>query len=212
MVKTIQARNISLYDLETKFNLTAVEDNQFFTEWRDNLPAVMEADKQSLDRVRRNYFNLSRRRPILEDLVKMVVLSPLLDLANFYSQDLDIRTEAEVEIFLEDEGETIKGYIDILILKEDFWILVIESKRTQIDVVSALPQTLFYMLDSSNLGEEMFGLVTNGREFLFIKLNRSDPPKYARSDALSIEREQEFSDVLSILKCLGQLEVGNRHN
>lgn len=86
---------------------------------------------------------------------------------------------------------------------------MIESNRTQIDVVSALPQTLFYMLDGSNLGEETFGLVTNGREFVFIKLNRSDSPKYARSDALSIEREQEFSDVLSILKQLGQLKARN---
>jgi hypothetical protein len=207
MVKTIQARNISLYDLETKFNLTVVENGNFFIEWRDNLPAITEEEKQSLNRVRRNYLNLSRRHPMLEDLVKMVVVSPLLDLANFYSRDFAIRTEAEVEISLEDEGETIKGYIDILVLKENFWVLVIESKRTQVDVVSALPQALFYMLYNSNLNRETFGLITNGREFVFIKLNQDDSPKYARSDALSIEREQEFYSILSILKNLGKLEA-----
>ena len=53
-----------------------------------------------------------------------------------------------------------------------------------------------------NLKKETFGLVMNGREFVFIKLKQDDFPKYARSDALSIEREQEFYNVFSILNHL----------
>jgi hypothetical protein len=78
MVKTLQAKNLSMYDLEKKFNLTLAEDEQFFTEWRDDLPAITGSKKQALDRIKANYLNLNRRRPMLEDMVKMVVLSPLL--------------------------------------------------------------------------------------------------------------------------------------
>ncbi|MFP5274246.1 type I restriction endonuclease [Coleofasciculus sp.] len=204
MVKTLQAKNLSLYDLEKKFNLTLAEDEQFFTEWREDLPTITDSQKQALDRIKANYLNLNRRRPMLEDMVKMVVLSPLLDLADFYSRDFDIQTEAEVEIFLEDEDEIIKGYIDVLTLKDDLWILVIESKRTQVDVMSALSQLLFYMLNNPNPVKETFGLMTNGREFVFIKLTQQETPKYAYSKAFDIQtRENELYSVLSILKRLG---------
>ena len=204
MAKTLQAKNLSLYDLEKKFNLALAKDEQFFTEWRENLPAITDSQKQALDRIKTNYLNLNRRRPMLEDMVKMVVLSPLLDLADFYSRDFDIQTEAEVEIFLEDEDEIIKGYIDVLTLKDDLWILVIESKRTQVDVMSALSQLLFYMLNNPNPIKETFGLMTNGREFVFIKLNQQETPKYAYSKAFDIQtRNNELYSVLSILKHLG---------
>jgi hypothetical protein len=204
MVKSIPAKNLSLYDLEKKFNLTLAEDEQFFTEWREDLPAIADLEKQALDRIKSNYLNLNRRRPMLEDMVKMVVLSPLLDLAEFYSQDFDIQTEAEVEFFLEDEDEVIKGYIDILTLKQDLWILVIESKRTQVDVMSALSQLLFYMLNNPNPVRETFGLITNGREFVFVKLSHQETPKYAYSKAFDIQtRENELYSVLSLLKRFG---------
>ncbi len=204
MVKSIPAKNLSLYDLEKKFNLTLAEDEQFFTEWREDLPAITDSEKQALDRIKSNYLNLNRRRPMLEDMVKMVVLSPLLDLAEFYSQDFDIQTEAEVEFFLEDEDEVIKGYIDILTLKQDLWILVIESKRTQVDVMSALSQLLFYMLNNPNPVRETFGLITNGREFVFVKLSHQETPKYAYSKAFDIQtRENELYSVLSLLKRFG---------
>ncbi|NEO32781.1 MAG: restriction endonuclease subunit R [Symploca sp. SIO3C6] len=206
MVKTIPTKNLSLYDLENKFNLTLVDNEQFFTEWREDLPVISDLEKQSLDRIKTNYLNLSRRRPLLEDLVKMVVLSPLLDLGNFYSQDFDIKTEAEVEFFLEDEGELIKGYIDLLSLRQDLWVLVIECKRTQIDVMSALPQLLFYMLNNPHSVKDTFGLITNGREFVFVKFSCQTYPEYAYSKAFDIQtRENELYPVLSILKLLGSL-------
>lgn len=203
MVKTLPAKNLSLYDLEKKFNLTLAEDEQFFTEWKEELPAITDSEKQALDRIKVNYLNLNRRRSLLEDLVKMVVLSPLLDLAEFYSRDFDIQTEAEVEIILEDEDEVIKGYIDVLTLKDDLWILVIESKRTQVDVMSALSQLLFYMLNNPNFVQETFGLMTNGREFVFVKLTQQETPKYGYTKAFDLQtRENELYSVLSILKRL----------
>jgi hypothetical protein len=84
MVQTLAAREITLHELTDKFGLQLVEDEQFFREWQDDLPEITEEEKQRLDRVKSSYSNLLEDPPLLENTVKMVVLSPLLDLAGFY--------------------------------------------------------------------------------------------------------------------------------
>ncbi|MEO1433804.1 MAG: type I restriction endonuclease subunit R [Cyanobacteria bacterium J06633_8] len=207
MLQTIQAKDISLYELEEKFDLQVSIDSEFFTEWKDNLPSLTDIDKQSLKRVQNNYFNLTRRRLISEEAVKMVVLSPLLDLAGFYQPPFEIETETSVEIVAEEEGVKLKGNIDVLVVQKKFWVLVIESKSTKFDVMIALPQALAYMLNSPNLAKPTFGLFVNGREFVFVKLMKQEEIQYARSYALSIEKDDEFEQVLSVLKRIGGLVI-----
>ncbi|MEC4816958.1 MAG: type I restriction endonuclease subunit R [Scytonema sp. PMC 1069.18] len=203
----IQARDISLYELEEKFGLQLVTAADFFPEWTDNLPILTEAEKISLERVKGNYLNLSKRRPMSEEAVKMVVLSPLLDLAGFYQSPFEIETEKSIEISAEDENIIVKGNIDVLVIQKRLWILVIESKSTKFDVLTALPQALAYMLDSPNNEQPTFGLLVNGREFVFVKLLQQVQPKYSRSFALSIEKQDELQQVLSVLKRFSNLIV-----
>ncbi|MDZ7959392.1 MAG: type I restriction endonuclease subunit R [Aulosira sp. DedQUE10] len=205
MVQTIQARDISLYELEEKFGLQLVTNAAFFTEWTKDLPLLNDAENLSLERVKSNYLNLTQRRPMSEEAVKMVVLSPLLDLAGFYQSPFEIETEKSTDISAEDESMIVKGNIDVLVIQKRFWVLVIESKSTKFDVLTALPQALAYMLDTPNLKQPTFGLLVNGREFVFIKLVQQEKPKYARSYALSIERDAEFQQVLIVLKRIGEL-------
>lgn len=206
-MQTIQAQDISLYELEEKFCLQLSTDSYFFTEWKDNLPLLTNIEKQSLKLVQSNYFNLTRRRLISEEAVKMVVLSPLLDLAGFYQPPFEIEAETSVEIVAEEEGVKLKGNIDVLVVQNNFWILVIESKSTKFDVMIALSQALAYMLNSPNLEKPTFALLVNGKEFVFVKLVREEQLKYARSYALSIEKDNEFEQILSVLKRIGELVV-----
>ncbi len=205
MIETIQAREISLYELEEKFGLELVINTDFFTEWIENLPLINDVEKSSLERVKSNYFNLTKHRSMSEEAVKMVVLSPLLDLAGFYQPPFEIETEPSTRISAVDESIIVKGNIDILVINKKLWVLVIESKSTKFDVITALPQALAYMLDTPNVEYPTFGLLVNGREFVFVKLVRQEKPKYARSYALSIERDTELQQVLSVLKRIGQL-------
>ena len=207
MVQIIQARDITLYDLEDKFGLQLTVDTHFFPEWSQNLLPLTDAEKQSLKRVKSNYFNLTKRRTISEEAVKMVVLSPLLDLAGFYQPPFEIETDTSIEISAEDEGAIVKGSIDVLVIQKRFWVLVIEAKSTKFDVLMALPQALAYMLNDPNPNQPTFGMLVNGREFVFIKLIQQKQPQYARSYALSIEREDELYHILSILKRLSQLVI-----
>lgn len=202
MVQTIQAQDLSLEELQEHFGLQLTTDSQFFREWQDNLPSLTDEEKRCLERVRSNYLNLVNRRPLLEEGVKMVVLSPLLDLAGFFQPPFSIRTENPVEISARDNELIVRGRIDVLVVRQRLWILVIESKSTKFDVMEALPQALAYMLNGSKSDLPRFGFLVNGREFVFVKLQLADVPIYGRSYALSIDRENELEQVLAALKAI----------
>ncbi|MBW4631278.1 MAG: hypothetical protein KME30_05060 [Iphinoe sp. HA4291-MV1] len=58
MIQTIQARDISLEELQEHFGLQLTTNPEFFPEWQENLPALTDEEKRALDRVKSNYFNL----------------------------------------------------------------------------------------------------------------------------------------------------------
>ena len=205
MVQTIPAQDITINDLKIKFNLQQTNERQFFREWQDNLPEVSESEKQLLERIKTNFLNLIEYPPMLENAVKMVVLSPLLDLAGFYQRHLRISTEKQVEIISEDEGTIIKGKIDVLVLQEQLWILVIEAKKAQFSLEPGIPQALAYMLDHPHPEKPIFRLVTNGSNFIFIKLIKQERSLYALSDEFTLRRANDLYIVSRILKQLGKL-------
>jgi hypothetical protein len=83
MVQALQANELTLSDIEDRFNLRQIfDDPTFFREWQDSLPELNPSEIQTLDRIRTEFLYLNKY-PMLEDLVKMVILSPLLSLAGF---------------------------------------------------------------------------------------------------------------------------------
>jgi predicted type IV restriction endonuclease len=204
MSSIVAARDLSLYDLEQQFGVKVAIAPNVLDPWLQAQPDLTSAELEQLHRIRHHYFNLNRRRPLLEDLVKMVVVSPLLAQAGFYDRDFDIKTEEKVEIALNDEDTLIRGFIDILVIQNRLWLLVIEAKRAQINVTTALPQILFYMPNNPS-GNLTYGLATNGLEFIFLELtSQGDNPYCRRSYALSLERDEDLAQIFSALKFLGQ--------
>ncbi|BAY94349.1 MULTISPECIES: type I restriction endonuclease [unclassified Tolypothrix] len=204
MVQIIQAKDVSLNQLIEQFNLQRNDDENFFGEWRDNLPELNELEKQNVAEIKAEYQHLSRY-PILEPVVKMVVLSPLLRLAGFYQPPFYIAAEEEVEISSEDEGTIIRGRIDILVFHPPLWVLVIKAKRAQYSLTVAIPQALAYMLADTTPEKPVFGFVTNGNEFRFIKLIKAETPQYALSDFFALDSRDDLYTVIKILKRLADL-------
>lgn len=206
MIQVIQAQKLNIIDLKAKFSLTLADDDQFFTEWFDELPEITALEKQVLDRAKVNYLSLVERREISENMVKMVVVSPLLDLAEFYRLPFDIRDEKSIEVSVEDRDEIVRGRLDILVFKYHFWLLAIESKNAGLSLLNGIPQALAYMLANPYPEQPVFGLVTNGSELIFIKLTKQDTPKYALSEPFTLlRRENDLYRVLSVLKKLSQV-------
>ncbi|MBD2280976.1 MAG: restriction endonuclease subunit R [Dolichospermum sp. DEX189] len=206
MVQFIQAQNIGIAYLEARFDLEQTDNEGFFTEWLENLPEISDLEKQYLDRVKLHFLRLVKHPPLSEETVKLVVLSPLLSLAGFYDEPFLIRSESSIEIAVEDQEEVIRGRIDVLVIQQQLWLLVIESKKPAFSLLEAIPQALTYMLANPQPTKPVFGLVMNGSDFIFLKLSQINQPQYALSDQFTLlKRENELYQVFRILKKLGQI-------
>ena len=206
MVQTLQAKTVTLRDLIDTFGLQLLQDDQFFREWQEGLPEVTDAEKQFLDKVKTGYFNLINYPPLLEKAIQISVLSPILFLAGFYLPPFQIKAEKSVEIAAEDEGIVIRGQIDILLVKEQFWVMVIESKQVSFSIEAGLAQLLAYMLANPHPEKPGFGMITTGGSFTFVKLVQQKIPQYATSKVFEIRNPgNELYEVFQILKRIGQL-------
>jgi hypothetical protein len=209
------ARNLTLADLRQNFGLLPNTADHYFQDWLNHLPPLAPEEIMALDRLATNYEYLSESDSPLEEVIKLVVLSPLLDLAGFYrSRSVSERespflpkTEVSTSLEIADDPDAspIQGKIDVLILQESFWVLIIESKPARIDVTAGIPQILTYLL-SAPLNHIPYGMIINGREVLFLKLDRSkSQPQYLKSMAYRLlDSPQERIQILQALKHIGQ--------
>jgi len=195
----------SLAEAESKLNLHRSDDEAFFTEWQTQLPNLSDSEQTALDTLRRRLLYHRADGELLEGAVTLLVVSPLLELAGFYDPPFKMKAEAAIEITLDDGEETLRGRIDVLILQNQLWVMVLESKKTMISTRSALPQALAYMMANPDLDKPRFGILTNGDDVLFVKLLAQPIPQYALSRAFSIYTvASELRSAFQVLKHLGQ--------
>ncbi|MGC1216822.1 MAG: type I restriction endonuclease subunit R [Phormidesmis sp.] len=191
--------------VEQKLGLSLSDEPDFFLEWNATLPDLTAAERSRLDAVRKNYLYQISDGALLEETIKLVILSPLLELAGFYSTPYRFRAEVPVEMeALGDNDEILRGRIDGLALLEQLWIVVIESKKTTFDLEMALPQTLAYMAASPKPELPLYGMVANGSSYLFVKTLGD---RYGVSDLFGTRSQSRNNlyEVLKILKHLGSL-------
>jgi hypothetical protein len=195
----------TLRQVEEKLALRLSGDSQFFTEWMADLPALSEAEQARLRQVRQNYLYQISDGSLLEETVKMVVLSSLLELAGFYQAPYRFKTEVSVEIeALGDSEEILRGRIDALVLQGKLWIVLIESKKTTFDLELAIPQTLAYMAVHPKPEQPLYGMITNGSSYLFVKTLGK---QYGISDLFATRSQyrNNLSEVLRIIMHLGKI-------
>lgn len=195
----------SLAEAESRFNLRRNEDEGFFPEWQVPLPLPSDAEQTALDTLQRRLQYHRADGELLEGAVTLLVASPLLELAGFYDPPFKMKAEAAIEIAIDDGEETLRGRIDILILQNQLWVMVLECKKTAISTRSALPQALAYMMANPDLERARFGMLTNGDDVLFVKVSARSMPQYGLSRAFSIYTvRSELRAAFQILKHLGQ--------
>ena len=195
----------SLAEAESRLNLSRTEDEAFFTEWQTQLPSLSDCEQTALDTLRRRLLYHRADGELLEGAVTLLVASPLLELAGFYDPPFRMKAEAAIEIAIDDGEETLRGRMDILILQNQLWVIVLECKKTTISTRSALPQALAYMMANPDLDKPRFGMLTNGDDVLFVKLRAQPTPEYGLSRAFSIYTvRSELRSAFQVLKHLGQ--------
>ena len=189
---------------ETRFNLSLTEDRAFFPEWQSDLLSLSSHEKKSLDELRQRYLYQRSAGQLLEGTVTLLLVSPLLAIAGFYDPPWRVRAEESVSLTVDDGEEILSGRIDVLVWLNQFWVVIVESKKTALSVWTALPQTLAYLMANPQPEKPSFALVTNGDDILLVKL-RANAHHYALSRVFApfISREELYR-VLQILKHIAE--------
>lgn len=197
----------SLNEALTRFGLVRIESEQFFPEWKSELPQITEAEKATLDVLRRRYLYHRGEGDLLEGTVMLLVVSPLLALSGFYDPPFRIKAESSVDLVLSDGEEVLRGRIDVLVLQNQLWVMVLESKKTTLSIWSAVPQALAYLMANPQPDKPVFGMVTNGDDVLFIKVKwEAGRPQYDLSRVFALfTSAKELYNILQILKGIGQV-------
>lgn len=196
----------TLAEAEQRFNLARTEDEAFFLEWQTELPEISTTEQTALDELRRRYLYQRSVGQLLEGTVTLLLASPLLAIAGFYDPPFRVRAEESVQLTLNDGEEVLQGRIDVLVLLNQFWVVVLESKKTALSGWTALPRALAYLMANPQPEQPSFGMVTNGDDILFVKLVQTEPRLYGFSRVFApFTSSQELYTALQILKRMGQV-------
>ncbi|MFN6537446.1 MAG: restriction endonuclease subunit R [Nostoc sp. EkiNYC01] len=206
----LEASSLSLNDVHRFLKLEKLL-NGSFTDFL-TLEPLSEFEQQDLLRIRNDFDRYLSAGKISEGLVKFLTIAPLMRLAGFYDVPIRLTMEDSVAIAVEDEDKRITGRMDILAINNPqsniappFWILVIETKNSAIEVGEGLPQLLTYTFKSLQEQPSVWGLATNGLRYQFVYLKREQQPTYQLMPLLSLNESAGAIELLRVLKSICQL-------
>jgi hypothetical protein len=175
----------------------------------------MAAEVAELNHLKDRYLYYLEDGEISEGTANIIMVSPLLDTLGLCDPPYRIRGEQWMRLALETETEAgptvLEGRIDALTLQDDLWLVVVEGKRGGFSVLQAIPQALAYMYAPAKLlgnsqERPVFGLVTNGYDYLFLKLVQEGSPRYALSHNFTLLSD-EHNNLLRVARVLKRLTV-----
>ena len=145
---TLQAKNLTLNEVHQLLDLQPSVQRVRFTDVL-NLPDLTEWEMAEMAQIRIDFQVYWQAGKVLEGQVQLLVLAPLLRLAGYYRSPIQLSLEQAIaEILLDDEDTKITGRLDLLAARRDavtpLWVLVVESKNSQVDALNGLPQLLTY--------------------------------------------------------------------
>ncbi|MBW4591904.1 MAG: restriction endonuclease subunit R [Brasilonema angustatum HA4187-MV1] len=208
---TVEPSSLSLNDVHRLLKLQK-QSNGLFTDFL-TLEPLTDFEQQDLSRIRSDFERYFNAGKISEGLVKFLTLAPLMRLAGFYDTPIRLTMEDVIAIAIEDEDISIRGRMDILAVNNaqattvpPFWILVIETKNSLVEVFEGLPQLLSYAFKSLEQQTSVWGLATNGLRYQFVHLKQGTPPSYQLMPSLSLNESEASIRLLQVMKAICQLE------
>ncbi len=210
MTLTVEASSLSLNDVHRFLKLEELSTGSF-TDFL-NLEPLTEFEQQDLLRIRNDFERYLSAGKISEGLVKFLTIAPLMRLAGFYDVPIRLTMEDSIAIAIEDEDRRITGRMDILAINNPqsniappFWVVVIETKNSAVEVGEGVPQLLTYAFKSLDQQPSVWGLATNGLRYQFVYLRRDEQPTYQLMSLLSLNESPDAIELLQVLKAICKL-------
>jgi predicted type IV restriction endonuclease len=190
----------SFQDLHNRLGLSRATDASFFPEWQvTDAEQVDLTERAFLDHLQQRYHNYYNAGLLTEGTVLLSIVAPLLEHLGFHEPPFFVRSEVPVMLEVTERDEVYRGRMDVLVVRDRFWVVTVEAKRSKFAADVALPQCLAYM--SAAPQQPSFGMVTNGSDFIFCKLADG---LYDFSEPFSLlsrrNRLYEVAQILTYLK------------
>ncbi len=210
---TLNAKDLSLNDVHRLLGFQR-QYNSSFTSLL-SLEPLTEFELQELLQIRDDFDNYLSESKVLEGMVKALTTFPLMRLAGFYRSPIKISLEENIaQINIVDEDTNITGRLDILAVNKTisttsitpFWVLVVESKNSEIDVSAGLPQLLTYAYKSLERQPSVWGLTTNGHNYQFVYIQQGNFPVYQLMPFLNLMDFEPAAQLLQVLKSICKLQ------
>lgn len=201
---TLQAKNLTLNEVHQLLDLQPSVQRVRFTDVL-NLPDLTEWEMAKMAQIRIDFQAYWQAGKVLEGQVQLLVLAPLLRLAGYYRSPIQLSLEQAIaEIMLDDEDTKITGRLDLLAARRDavtpLWVLIVESKNSQVDALNGLPQLLTYASQSLTSQESVWGLATNGFSYYFVRLISGETLSYQLLPELNLLDSDRALVLLQVLK------------
>jgi len=214
MTTTLDANNLVLNDVHRLLKL----ERQIQSSFASFLPLepLTEMERRRLEEINTNFQSYFFDGYILAGLVKLLFVSPLMWLAGFFHPQIKITLEERIaDIEIEDKETVIKGRMDILaaikslpeITLTPLWILIIETNQFSVNASFCLPQLLTYAYKSLEHQESVWGLTTNGMDYQFVCLKKSETSIYHLFPKLSLLYPEQSVQLLQAMKAICQPHV-----
>jgi hypothetical protein len=212
MTENLEASQLSLNDVHRLLKLERQIEGAFAESL--SLEPLTDVEQQEILEIGHNFWRYLEAGKISEELVKFLLLSPLMRLTGFFKIPVVLTMENSIPIEVEDEDTLIKGQLDILAVNQPdaaltatrFWILVVEAKNSAIDPWAGLPQLLIYAFKSLQQQTSVWGLTTNGRNYQFVYLKRGNPCTYQILPELSLTDTERSLQLVQVLKAICKLQ------
>ena len=212
MTQNLEASQLSLNDVRRLLKLQELEGEGFSDFF--SLEPLTESEQQELLKLRNDFRRYLSAGKVSEELVKFLVLSPLMRLAGFFDISIVLTMENSIPIEVEDEDTLIKGRLDILAVNQpdaeigatQFWILVVEAKNSAIAPLAGLPQLLTYTYKSLQQQSSVWGLTTNGESYRFVRVTRGNPCTYQILPELNLIDTERSILLAQVLKAICKLQ------
>ncbi len=214
---TLNAKELTLSEIHEIFHFQRRYSPSFIPLL--SLEPLTEFEQQEIVQIREDFDNYLIEGKVLEGMVKALTIFPLMRLAGFYHSPIKMMLEENIaRIDIVDEDTNITGRIDILCVNKTksqktdipFWILVIETKNSDIHPSAGLSQLLTYTYKSLENQRSVWGLSTNGQSYQFIYIEQGNPPTYQLMPFLNLMDSQPAIEILQVLKAICKIQNGAR--
>jgi predicted type IV restriction endonuclease len=196
MANVLDASSLTLPEVIDRLQLEISFEDDFSVYLK--LDALTAREATQIAELRQNWQRYYLQGKISENQVKVAALSPLLWMSGYLSDPtLQVSMEEAIEEIVVEDGESvIRGRMDLWVGRQvagdrvPLCVLIVEAKNSAISPAVGLPQLLTYAGTLMERQGFVWGLVSNGLDYVFVRLESGVCRQFRSLSVLMLEESE----------------------